>query len=201
MFKIFKPALFALAILLAACAPQGTPTLSSADVAGTAVAEAWIRVTQTAAAIPTATPTEPPSPTPLPPPATFTPLAPPTLDIALLPSPTSTSSGDECWKPLVVSSNAKMTRLRLQNETKGPVILTIYLHKTPFGDCGYTGYNIGKGERVFIDYPQGCYDFSAFLNDPKNPGKSFGGGAGTCANNSDLWVVKIGKDIINLVSP
>ena len=198
MLKKLPVVLLALAVLLTACGPQGTPTLTSEAVQGTAISAAWAIVTLTAAAVPTTTPTEIPSPT-LPP--TLAPLPSPTLDLALIASPTSTASGDECWKPLVVSSGARMTRLRLQNETKGPVALTIYLHKTPFGDCGYTGHTIGKGERVFVDYPQGCYDFSAFLNDPKKPGKAFGGGSNTCANNSDLWVVKIGTDIINLVSP
>lgn len=200
MFKKLAPVLLALAVFLTACGPQGTPTMAAADVQGTAVSSAWTIVAMTQAAIPTSTPTELPSPTLAP---TFTPLPLPTLDITLMPAATSTtaSSGDECWKPLVVSSNAGMTRLRLQNETKGSVTLTIYLHKTPFGDCGYTGYTIGRGERVFIDYPQGCYDFSAFINDPKNPSKAFGGGANVCANNGDLWTVKIEKEIINLAPP
>lgn len=206
MFRKLKPVLLALAVLLAACGPQGTPTLSSADVQGTAVSAAWAIVTLTAAAVPTATSTETPSPTP---PPTFTPLASPTLDLTAIasiasptPAPTTnTASGDPCNKPLVVSDNARMTRLRLQNEAGAQVTLSIYLNKTPFGDCGYSGYSIGKNERVFIDFPQGCYYFFAIINNPKNPGKSFGGGDNICANNNDLWVVKIGKDIINLASP
>lgn len=201
MFKKLIPVLLLLATLLAACGPQGTPTLSPEEVSGTAIADAWAMVTLTAAAAPTSTPTEMPSPTPLP---TFTPLPSPTLDLALIASPTSpTAAGDPCdgYKNLVVSSYAKMTRLRLQNEAGGPITLSIYLYKTPFGDCGYSGYSIGKNERVIIDFPQGCYFFAAIINNPKNPGKSFGGGEGICANNSDLWVVRIGKDIINLSPP
>ena len=56
--------------LISACGPTPAPTLSAADVQGTAVANAWVAITQTQAAIPTATQTLiPPLPT-----ITFTPL-------------------------------------------------------------------------------------------------------------------------------
>jgi hypothetical protein len=203
MLKKFTPVLLALAALLTACGPQGTPTMSAADVQGTAVSSAWTMVAMTQAAIPTNTPTEVSSPTPL---ATLTPIPSPTLDVGLTTltptlAPTTAASGDPCNKSLVVSSGARMTRLRLQNETGSPVTLSIYLNKTPFGDCGYRGYTLSKGSRDFVEFPQGCYYFFAIINNPKNPSKSFGGGDNICANNDDLWVVKIGKDIINLASP
>ena len=203
MIKRFLPVLLMLTTIITACGPQGTPTMTSADVQGTAVSAAWTMVAMTQAAIPTSTPTEIPSPTPLP---TFTPLPPPTIDVALVPAllPTNTqTSGDPCdgYKNLVVSSNARMTRLRLQNEAGAPLTLSIYLYKTPFGDCGYSGYTIPKGGKVVIDYPQGCYFFAAIINNPKSPSKAFGGGESTCANNSDLWMVRIGKESINLGSP
>ena len=46
-----------LIVVISACGPAPTPTLSVADVQGTAVANAWIAITQTQAAIPTATQT------------------------------------------------------------------------------------------------------------------------------------------------
>jgi hypothetical protein len=158
-------------------------------------------VAMTQAALPTATPippTETASPTALP---TFTPLPLPTLDIGPTTIPTSTTSGDPCNKLLVVSTGARMAQFRLQNETKAPVTLSIYLNKTPFGDCGYRGYNLSATSKVIIDFPQGCYYFFAIINDPKKAGKSFGGGDTTCANNNDLWLVKINRDIINFASP
>jgi hypothetical protein len=204
MLKKILPSLLALAVLLTACGPQATPTMLPADVEGTAVSSAWTMVALTQLAIPTATPlppTETPSPTPLP---TFTPLPSPTIDPALVIAPTSTTSstsGDPCNKALVSSPDGKMTRLRLQNETGAPVTFSIYLNKTPFGECGYRGYNLTKGERVFIDFPQGCYYFWAQINDPKKPSNASGGGDGICANNSDLWVVRIMDEVINLQSP
>jgi hypothetical protein len=204
MLKRFLPVLLALAVLLTACGPQGTPTMSPADVEGTAVSSAWTMVAMTQTAIPTATPlppTETASPTPLP---TFTPLPSPTLDQSLVVAPTSTTastSGDPCNKPLVAKPDGKLTRLRLQNETGAPVTFSIYLNKTPFGECGYRGYSLAKGDRVYIDFPQGCYYFWAIVNDPKKPSNSSGGGDGICANNSDLWVVRIFDESINLASP
>ena len=128
MLKRFLPALLTLAFLLTACGPQGTPTMTSAEVEGTAVSSAWTMVAMTQLAIPTATPlppTETPSPTPSP---TFTPLPSPTLDPALVVAPTSTTaSGDPCEKPLVSNPDGKLTRLRLQNETGAPVTFSIYL--------------------------------------------------------------------------
>ncbi len=201
MLKRFLPALLALVVLLSACGPQGTPTMSSSDVEGTAVSSAWTMVAMTQRAIPTATPlppTETPSPTLLP---TFTPLPSPTLDPALVVAPTSTTSGDPCNQPLIANPDGKKTRLRLQNETGAQVNFSIYLNKTPFGVCGYRGYSLGKGDRVYIDFPQGCYYFWALVNDPKKPSQISGGGDSTCANNSDLWVVRIMDDRINLQSP
>jgi hypothetical protein len=192
MFKRVIPLFLGLAIFLTACGPQGTPTLAPADVEGTAVSAAWTMVAMTQLALPTATPTPQP---------TFTPLSLPTLNLAPTTIPTSTTSGDPCNKVLNVSSGARMTRFRLQNETGAPVTLSIYLNKTPFGDCGYRGYNLSIGARDFVDFPQGCYWFFAIINDPKKPGKAFGGGDNICANNDDLWAVRIGKDVINFSSP
>jgi len=204
MLKRFLPILLALAVLLTACGPQGTPTMSPAEVQGTAVSSAWTMVAMTQLAIPTATPlppTEVPSPTP---PPTFTPLPSPTLDPAFVIAPTSTTSstsGDPCNQPLVSNPDGKKTRLRLQNESGSPVTLSIYLNKTPFGVCGYRGYSLGRGDRVYVDFPQGCYYFWAIINNPKKPGNISGGGDNICANNSDLWVVRILKDRINLAAP
>lgn len=205
MLKRFLPVLLALSIFLAACGPQGTPTMSPEEVEGTAVAAAWTMVALTQLAIPTATPlppTETPSPTPLP---TFTALPSPTLDPAVVPTSTTASTtsggGDPCNKPLAEDPDGKKTRLRLQNETGAPVTFSIFLNKTPFGECGYRGYSLSKGDKVVINFPQGCYYFWAIVNDPKKPSNSSGGGDGICANNNDLWVVRIMDDRINLQSP
>ena len=71
--------------MLSACGPEPEPTMSAADVQGTAVAAAWTMVAETQAAIPTATPI-PPTETPLP-------TALPTNTIAPLELPTQAIGG------------------------------------------------------------------------------------------------------------
>ena len=54
MTKII-PILLALTAILAACAPQTAPTMTAADIQGTAISAAWTVVAATKAAIPTIT--------------------------------------------------------------------------------------------------------------------------------------------------
>jgi len=205
MLKRTIPALLTLAVFLTACGPEAPPTMSAEEVQGTAVSAAWTVVAMTQQAIPTNTPvppTETPSPTPLP---TFTPLVPPTSEIPTLDpfaaAPTSTTSGDPCNKPLPGDPDGKSTTLRLDNEAGAPVTLSIYLYKTPFGECGYRGYTLSPGAKTKVSFPQGCYSFYAWINNPKAPSNASGGGPGVCANNPDLWVVSVGKEVIKLLPP
>lgn len=188
--------IFLALFILSACTPQATPTMSSVDAQSTYISVAWTIVSMTQTAMPTSTPTETPIPTPLP---TFTPAPSPTLVITPTLVPTSTVKSSDCWKPLVTSPGAARTKLRIQNATNGEVILTIFLNQTVFGDCGYTGHTIGKGESItVVDYPQGCYNFSAFINTNNGSTKSFGSG---CTSNPDQWVVWVGSEGITLNSP
>jgi len=196
MFKKLVPFFITLAILVTACSPQSTPTISPTDVQSTYVASAWTIVAMTQSAIPTNTPTETPTATPLP---TFTTVPSPTLEITPTLVPTNTVTGSDCWKPLVASSGAARTKLRIQNATNGDVVLTIFLNQTVFGDCGYTGHSIGNGGSItLVDYPQGCYNFSAFVTTSNGSTKSFGSG---CTNNPDQWLVWVGPEVITLNSP
>ncbi len=198
---------FTMVLLTSACGAAAPPTMSPADVQGTAVAAAWTMVAATEQANPTSTPippTDTPSPTP---PPTFTP---PVLATAFqatssLPGlpPTATkvpfSSGDPCNKTLTTNPESKQTTLRLENQTKAPVTLSIYLYENAYGECGYRGYNLGGGSRAFVTFPYGCYYFGAFVNDPKHPSKTFGGGGGACAYTGEQWTVRITLDRIELI--
>ena len=202
-----KPASFllAFALYLTACATQAAPTISAMDVQGTAVSSALTIVAMTQSFIPTSLPTETPAPTPISTPTptitilTTVSLPSPTQGLDPVVGPTNTVDSSDCWIPLSAGPAAEMTTLRLQNDTRGDVTLTIFLNKTAHGDCGFTGYTIGKGQTISVSYPQGCYSFAAFINiSPTKSLKSFGGG---CANNPDKWVVRIGPEIITLYSP
>jgi hypothetical protein len=190
----------ALAMVISACGAEATPTVNPVDIQNTAIAAAFTVVAETQAAIPTNTPippTETPSPTPLP---TQTPISLPTLEVPPTTAPTSGSSGgDPCNAPLGATVSGKPTTIKLVNQTKGPIIASLYLNLTPFGECGFRGYNLSKGDSVVItDLPQGCYNVSVFVNDPKNPSKSFGYG---CINNSDKWTFDVFPESVKFTGP
>ena len=196
--------IIALAALLSACGPKATPepALSAADVQATAVSMAWTMAAQTQAAIPTATAT--PIST-----ATFTPLPTATINLTPLASPTSyafalptstTASGkDECDKILPANPTGKKATMYIVNENKAQTNLSLYLAKTPFGECGYTGVAISGKGTASLTLPQGCYSAYAWVNDPKKP--STAEGYGLCMNNPDKWTLIIRQNIIILKSP
>jgi len=178
------PLFFAIALVVNACSASATPTVVMEDIQNTAVAAAFTIVAQTQAAIPTATsipPTETPTQTPLP---TDTPALAPTLE-AISTATVSASSGgngDPCNKVLQAVSGGRVS---------------LYLNQTPFGDCGFRGYTLGKGGSTLItDLVIGCYNVSVLVNDSKKPTKSFGYG---CINNPDKWTFQISRASVVLV--
>jgi len=197
--------LLSIAMLISACG-GGQPTepaINAEDIQSTAVAAAFTIVAETQAAIPTNTPlppTETASPTPLP---TDTPIPSPTIDplvaTATLVPTQQASGGDPCNAPLPGNVSGRDTKIRLVNNTKGDLVVSLYLNITPFGECGYRGYNIGpKDSTLITDLPQGCYNVSVFVNDPKKPSKAFGYG---CINNPDKWTFQIYEEQVVLNAP
>ena len=203
-----------LALFLSACgntAAPSEPALSAEEIQSTAVAAAFTIIAQTQAAIPTNTPvppTETPLPTPLP---TDTPVPLPTIDPLTVPTftattaalPTSstgnTGGGDPCNAALPGNVTGNPTKIRLSNQTKGELVISLYLNKTAFGECGYRGYNLTKNDSTIIyDLPQGCYNVSVFVNLPNKSTKSFGYG---CINNPDLWTFNIYEESTVLAPP
>ncbi|HKJ37203.1 MAG TPA: hypothetical protein VJ972_00375 [Anaerolineales bacterium] len=183
-------------MVISACGgqPAEEPAISAEEIQSTAVAAAFTIVAETQAAIPTNTPlppTETASPTPLP---TDTPIPSPTLDV-LLPTETfaptqASNGGDPCNAPLGANVSGKDAKIHLVNNTKADIVVSLYLNITVFGECGFRGYNIGsKGSAMITDLPQGCYNVSVLINDPKKPSKSFGYG---CINNPDKATFQIG---------
>lgn len=197
------------ALVISACGaqPPAEPTVSAVDIQSTAVAAAFTIVAETQAAIPTNTPippTDTPVPTPIP---TDTPVPSPTLEAALvIPTftfvPTtvgSTAGGDPCNKPLQSPVTGDLTKIRLTNQTKGSLVISLYLNLTAFGECGYRGYNLGPNDSTTItDLPTGCYNVSVFVTEPNKNTKSFGYG---CINNTDLWEFQIFAENTILTSP
>ena len=203
MIKKVLPILIALAVLLTACGTPASPTMSPADVEGTAMAAAWTMVAATQQAIPTATqipPTEIPSPTPLP---TFTPLR--LVDIptlpALLPTATTAAATGDCVQALDMAAAGPIHNVRIENETGYPVNLSLNLYKpNAFGQCGSISFQVSKNEKRRITIPGGYWYAYEWINGPNggNGDVSFYLGP---SGNKDLLRLVLKKDIIAWIGP
>jgi hypothetical protein len=186
------------AILIAACGAEPAPTMSVADVEGTAVSAALTIVAQTQAAIPTNTPvppTETPTSTPLP---TDTPPIPPTI------APTNTlasAGGDYCATRVLGAPKGQNTIIKIDNTTKWPVRVSLYLNETvSHNECGYRVYDLSKnGSVVITDLVYGCYNLWAWSTDPKHPFNS--ASPTSCINNPDKWTFQISESAIKFIGP
>jgi hypothetical protein len=180
-----------LILLASACAPQGTPTMSAADIAGTSQAAAMTIVAQTLQALPTQTPVPPtetaspiPSPTITAPPLLTdgtqttqgTPAAPATVGALATSIPTftpqassgSTNNQDPCNQPLT-AWQGPTANFSISNQTKpqGTIVLSMYV-VTEMGQCGYL---IITGDS--FTGPIGQYSAGAFITG-KQDFKAFG---------------------------
>ena len=204
MKKYIWTSLIILGLLVSACnAVPAEPTISAEEIQQTAIAAAFTIVAETQAAIPTNTPippTDTPTATPLP---TDTPLPPPTLDALVIPTFTSapqvSGGGDPCNAPLPGNIDGHPARIKLKNETRGTLVISLYLNKTPFGECGYRGYTLGsKDSTTITDLVQGCYNVGVFVTQKNKNTKAFGYG---CINNTDIWQFSIYEESVVLLSP
>ena len=185
-------------IFLSACGPEPEPTMSVDEIQGTAVAAAFTLIAETQAAIPTNTPIPPtktPEPTPLP---TNTPVPLPTQPPVVQPTATTESNDDECNRFLQADVPGPGTRIRIVNQTNAAITVSVYLYKTPFGECGFRGYNIGKNGETLFDFPQGTYWITAIIREPIN--KTIGNGPFT-SNSTDKNDVIIREDFIKWIGP
>lgn len=204
---------FTLALMLASMAlfsacgatPPAEPAINAEDIQSTAVSAAFTIVAETQAAIPTNTPLPPTDtavPTPIP---TDTPIPLPTIDPLTIPSltpvpaATDSASGDPCNQPLQSLVTGHPTKIRLVNKTQGSLVVSLYLNLTPFGECGYRGYNMGAYDTLVIsDLVTGCYNVGVFVTEPNKSSKAFGYG---CINNSDMWTFEIYAETVKFLGP
>lgn len=199
MIKKIMPLLAALAIFITACGPQGTPTMSPADVEGTAISAAWTIVAMTQLAIPTATPlppTETPVPTSLP---TFTPIALPTQSTPLvLPTATQAAGGvDDCSTKLLNFGEAgPQSSVRFQNETGGTIILSLNLSTNAFGQCGNVSYSLTKNENLVVSLPKGNYYAWAWITFSNGDTSTAAGSFINKVGDNHLFPVLIKKEVI-----
>ncbi len=159
---------------LSACAPQGTPTPSVAELQATAMANVQTQIALTAASIPTATPL-PPMPTAIPVQPTVIvqqPVAAPATQAGVLapataiPGDASATAEDECGGPLS-EVEGPLVDVTFNNTTDGDLSLYLYSYKTEFG-CGIGNVTIAPLESVTTSVPKGCYDFYGWITGPQD---------------------------------
>lgn len=146
-----------LAILaLSACGgAEATPEISAEDLAATAVAEAWVVITQTAAAMPTDTPI-PPTFTPQP---TDTPA--PTLELLPtqpLPAVALATATPECNQIPQPEPLGKLVTVEFYNESGGSVNLAFgMMSPNDKGECYTYSFTYGGGTSAPTKVLAGCY--------------------------------------------
>lgn len=153
--------LLALAALLSACAPQGTPTPSVADLQATAMANAQTQIALTAASIPTATPL-PPTPMPTPIPVLITAIPATEAPIEVAPTAAKSSSDDPC-NVLLSTMKGPRAQVVIKNTTKGALSLYFSIYKTAFG-CGTGNVTLAPLQSATTSVPKGCYDFYGWIS-------------------------------------
>lgn len=199
MFKKVLPAFLIFAVFITACTPQGTPTMSSADVEGTAVSSAWTMVALTQLAIPTATPippTETPSPTPLP---TETPLPSPTLEQIFLPTATQAAVG-ECLGPVNMSQAGPTVPIRIENRSGGTITgISFNLSTNAFGQCGALSYaNIANNDTLTVGLPRGAWWVYAWIQLKKGKSSTASGSFQINIGNDELMSLIVNENTIVL---
>ena len=174
--------------------------MSAEEVQGTAVAAAWTMVAATQAAIPTATPippTDTPAPTPIPT-DTVAPLVLPTQPLVVAPPTATTAGKDDCDHILASDAAGPTSPIRIVNQTKASMNISLYLAKTPFGECGYRGYSVPKNNSITIEFPQGSIYAYAWILQPVNSTVS---GGPFQPNNTDKWELYVNENSMKFVGP
>jgi len=146
-----------LAILaLSACGGDATPEISPEDLASTAVAEAWLIITQTALAVPTSTP-EPPTFPPQPEVATPT-LAVlntiPPAPVEIVATPTS-----ECNQIPALEPKGTLVNVEFYNDSGGTANLAFGMNNpNDKGECYTYSFNPPNGKTpLSTKVLAGCY--------------------------------------------
>lgn len=157
MKQKFLIAISILTILtLSACGgAEATPEISAEDLASTAVAEAWLIITQTAAAMPTVTPIPP----------TFTPQPTIAPTLALLPTQQSAAPAavvatatPECNQIPAPEPLGNQVTVEFYNESKGSVNLAYgMMSPNDKGECYTYSFSLGIDSTSSNKVLAGCY--------------------------------------------
>ena len=183
--------------VISACGPAPTPTMSVADLQGTAVADAWIALTQTQAAIPTATQTPiPPTPTatlePLP---TATLLLIPTLELVPVATLPDTSATDPCNEPPPIKPKGAVVKIKFVNKTDSSLNLSFAMaQENSLKECGTYSFTLARFDEPVVEVLAGCYWGYAWVLDPPSNAKT--PDALCVTDTSKITAIWITKEVI-----
>ena len=192
-YRLVIPLLIAL--IISACGGEATPTLSADEIAQTAVAEAWLIITQTAAVAPTATLTNTPEPTPtLAPTLAPLPTLPPATE-AVIVAPTTS----QCDQIPVAEPQGALVNVEFKNESDGQVNLAFGMNSpNDKGECFTYSFGLGRGDVYPTAVLAGCYWGYAWISGSE-PSVARTGGSLLCLTDAGLiYHVTITKETISL---
>ncbi|NWF63399.1 MAG: hypothetical protein HXY38_03750 [Chloroflexi bacterium] len=164
MIKKFLQVLSLCAIFaLSACGgAESAPAISPEEIAATAAAQAWMSVTQTAAAMPTATsvpPTFTPQPTHTLAPIAILPTLPPAT-VAVVATPTS-----ECNQIPQLEPKGAQVNVEFYNESGGSANFAFGMnYANDKGECYTYSFTLGNGDMSPATVLAGCYWGYAWIN-------------------------------------
>lgn len=196
MKQKFLIALSILSILiLSACGgAEATPALSPEDTAATAMAEAWIAITQTAAALPTNTPVPP----------TFTPqptnTALPVIEIlptlTLAPVVVATATSD-CIAIPVPEPKGALVNVEIYNESQGSATVAFGMNSAnDKNECFSYSFPLGRNDVFTGKVLAGCYWGIAWITgDEQSVARS--GDLMCLSDPAIVYKIKITKEVFN----
>lgn len=150
---------------LSACGPAPTPTMSAADIQGTAIANAWAAVTLTQAAMPTPTSTStptaiPPTETPVPTIMVF-----PTIPLLQPAVTASNPATDPCNDVAPSEPNGATVKVKFVNKSDAPLDLHFGMNSSnALGECGIYYFPLGRYEQPVVTVLAGCYWAYAYIH-------------------------------------
>jgi len=177
--------------ILSACGPAATPTLSVIEVQGTAVAQAWLAMTMTQLAMPTATQTPiPPSPIP-----TSAPL--PTIEIPTLEAPTlpAVATVDPCNGVPPVKPLGDMVKIQFINKTDSKLNFGFGMEQqNSLKECGTYNFTLNRFDQPEVTVLAGCYWGYGWVESPRSTPRT---ASSLCVTDkSKTYQVWITKDLI-----
>ena len=181
--------------IMSACGPAPTPALTSEEISNTAIANAWIAITQTQAAMPTATSTSPPpTQTPLPT-FTFLPTLPPVTAASVIDPGAATP--DPCNQPPVEKPLGATLKVKFVNKSGGIVNLSFGM-VTPNArkECFTYSFTLGVFDEPVVTVMEGCYWGYAWITG-KTPSVARTGSTILCLSDPNkVPAIWIGKEAI-----